>query len=346
MPCFVDFVADLILLACIFNICCFSSYLDEDALVFDAVLALGSTLKAAKILGIPQSSISRRYRGHASGIHVDVGRTADGYQVTKGQFIVERFRRFAVSFRAFNQLNRFAVHPTLLPILSPKPTELPGCLLRLPQSIWQQWLTLEILDSVLDCRIISGPVVAGSAQVSPAMVVEIVHPPALSVPGKSMARRVYLGDLALINGLPQAVESFGWEVVAFKHPDHALAFLRPQRCSRSLPFDSLASNSQINTISTNRPPSGGDNLPINLQHKKTPTATKQSASPLIPPTWQLDPNVEVLVGLGWTHSAVLQGEEPIVLRRLSEFEFAIQSYIDSKICSICSSNAVDCPNAR
>ena len=346
MPCFVDFAANLILFPCIVNICCFSSCLDEDALVFDAVLALGSTLKAAEILGIPQSSISRRYRAHASGIHVDVGRTADGYQVTKGQFIIERFRRFAAAFRAFNQLNRFAVHPALLPIFSPKSTELPGCLLRLPQSSWQQWLTLAILDSVLDCQIISDPVVAGSAQVSPAMVVEIVHPPALSVPGKSMARRVYLGDLALINGLPQAVESFGWEVVAFKHPDHALAFLRPKRCSRSLPFDSLATDSQFNMISTKWSPVRHDNLPISLPQKRINTATMQSAFPSIPPTWQLDPNVEVLVGLAWTHSAVLQGEEPIVLRRLSEFEFAIQSYIDSKICSICSSYAVDCPNAR
>jgi len=346
MPCFVDFAADLILLACIFNLSCFSSCLDEDALVFDAVLALGSTLKAAELLGIPQSSISRRYRGHASSIHVEVDRTADGYQITKGQFIVERFRRFAVSFRAFNQLNRFAIHATLLPFFSPKSTELPGCLLRLPQSKWKQWLSQEILDSVLDCRIIGEPVVVGgSAQVSPAMVVEIVHPPALSVPRKSLAKRVYLGDLALINGLPQAVESFGWEAVAFKHPDHALAILRPQRCSKSLPFDSLATNSQFNMVSTNRPPAGGDNLPI-TQQQKAPTSTKQSAFPFIPPTWQLDPNVEVLVGLVWTHSAFLKSEDLIVLRKLSEFEFAIQSYIDSKVCSICSHYAVDCPNAH
>ena len=343
IPCFVNFAADLFLFTCIINLSC-SSSLDEDALVFDAVLALGSTLKASELLSIPQSSISRRYRGHASSIHVDVDRTADGYQVTKGQFIVEKFRKFAVGFRIYNQLNRYAVHPTLFPIFSPKSTELPGYYLRLQLSDWAQWLSLGIIDSVLDCRIISEPVVARSAQASSVMVVEIMHPPALSVPGELLPRRVYLGDLALINGLPEAVESFGWEVVAFKHPDHALAILRPQRCSKSLPFDTLAANFQFNMIPTNRPPAGRDDLPIN-QNKIGPTAMKQSAFPLIPPTWQLDPSVAVFVGLVWTHSAILQGEEPEMLRKLSEFEFVIQSYIDSKICSICSSYAVECPNA-
>jgi hypothetical protein len=318
---------------------------DEDALVFDAVLAMNSTLKAGKLLDIPQSSISRRYRGHAAGMNVDIARTADGYQATKGQYIIEKFRRYAAVYRSYNHLNRYVVHPALLPFFSPKSTEIPGCFLKLPMSDWKHWLNLEILDSILDCSIIRDSADAGSSQVFPSMVVEIVHPPALSVPRKSLAKRVYLGDLALINGLPQAVESFGWEAVAFKHPDHALAILRPQRCSKSLPFNTVATDSQFNIIFTNKSPVGRDDLPIN-QNKVGPPATKQSAFPLVPPGWQFDPNVKVLVGLVWTHSAFLKGEEPNVLRKLSEFEFAIQSYIDSKVCSICSNYAVDCTNAH
>ena len=319
--------------------------LQEDALVFDAVLALGSTLKAAELLGIPQSSISRRYRNHAASIHVDVVRGSDGFQVTRGQFLVGRLRKFALTYRAYNQLNRYAVHPALLDFLGPKTKELPGQLLRLGQPDWGHWLGLEVIDSLLDCQIIADPAVASSVQASPALVVEIAHPPALSVAGNLIARRVYLGDLALIKGLPEAVESFGWEVVAFKHPDHALAFLRPLRCSRSLPFHSLSSTSQFNVVANNRPPAGRDDQQV-TRHNKVPSATKQSVFSSIPPTWQLDPSVDVLVGLVWTHSAVYQEQDPEVLRKLSEFQFVFQSFIDSRICNICSSYMVDCPNPR
>ena len=100
--------------------------MDENALVFDAVLAMGSTLEAAKLLDIPQSSISRRYRGHAGRINVELTRTADGYQVTKGQYIYERFRRFSAVFRSYNHLIRYVVHPTLLPLFNNKSNDLPG----------------------------------------------------------------------------------------------------------------------------------------------------------------------------------------------------------------------------
>ena len=319
--------------------------MQEDALVFDAVLALGSTLKAAELLEIPQSSISRRYRNHAASIHVDVVRGPDGYQVTKGQFIVDRLRKFSLCYRSYNLLNRYAVNPALMGFFGQQSKELPGQLLRLAQTDWSYWLGLEIIDSLLDCQIIADPVRAGSVQASPALVVEIAHPPALSVAGNLIARRVYLGDLARINGLPQALESFGWEVVAFKHPDHALAFLRPVRCSQFLPFGSLSSDSQFNAISISSPLAERDDLPISKQ-KIASLATKQSVFPLIPQTWKLDPNVDVLVGLVWMHSTFNQDQDPEVLRKLSEFQFVIQSFIDSRICSsICSSYMVYCPNA-
>ena len=197
----------------------------EEALIFDSVLALGSTLRAAELLNIPQSSISRKYRNHASSIHVDVVRVPGGYEVTKGQFMVDRLRKFTSCYRSYNLLNRYAVHPALMDFFNQHSKKLPGQFLRLDQTQWSNWLGLEIIDSLLDCQIRTDPVSAGSTQASQALVVEIAHIPAPSEAVKLIARRVYLGDLVWIKGLPQVLESLGWQVVAFKHPDHAIALL-------------------------------------------------------------------------------------------------------------------------
>ena len=68
------------------------------------------------------------------------------------------------------------------------------------------------------------------------------------------------------------------------------------------------------------------------------------SSPSIP-SLTLDSVVDVAVELVWTHPASCADQDLELLRKLSEFQFAIDSFIDSQACGICSAFDFACPNS-
>ena len=297
----------------------------KDAIVFDAVLAFGSTLKAAELLDVPQSSVSRRYRQHARELNIELVRTSDAYRVDRGQYTLDMFRRFACAYRLVNNLNRFAVHPALLVFFAQNCVALPGQLLRLSKDDWGQWLALGIIDSILDCQIrtrVADPPFASSNRT---LFLGIAQSLSGSDSSSPAAKRVYLGDLALIKGLAESVEAFGWEVVAFQHPDHAFALLRPLRCSYPLPASGSTLLSAPKSL---------------VQSVKAPVAL-----PMDTPRFVLDPTIELAIDLVWTHPAACADQDLELLRKLSEFQFAIDSFIDAQACLNCSGYDFLCPNS-
>ncbi len=240
------------------------------------------------------------------------------------------FRKFACAYRLVNNLNRFAVHPALGGYFTQNCVALPGQLLRLSRDDWGQWLALGIIDSLLDCQIRSRLPDTALVASNRTLFLGIAQPHHTqshtgSDSSVRKSKRVYLGALALIKGLAESVESFGWEVVAFQHPDHAFAFFRPLRCSYPLPA------SGFNLLSAPQ---------SSLQSLEPPHAVALDQS-----RFALDTSVDIAIDLVWTHPAACADQDLELARKLSEFQFAIDSFIDAQACLFCSGHDFVCPNS-
>lgn len=88
-----------------------------DLIVFDWVLALGSTQAAASLLGLPQSSVSRRYRALADRFGIATRRQHGSWFVTGSGTTLRLLRELIQHYRLERQAYRWTWQPDLLPLL-------------------------------------------------------------------------------------------------------------------------------------------------------------------------------------------------------------------------------------
>ena len=188
-----------------------------DLLVFDAVQGLNSTLQAAALLNLPQSSISRRYRQFAQGLKLQLSRQAGSYQVVQGQCILQQMRQLAQRFRFLHHLNRWTVHPALAAWVHQATQELPGQWLPLPQQHWDRWLNQQLLDQVLDCRLGNHSAITNQP--------DAIHLALVADPAAAQAKTLVLGDWSTVDGLEAALKASGWRVASSASQQESLRAL-------------------------------------------------------------------------------------------------------------------------
>ena len=129
-----------------------------ELLIFDAVQAFSSTKLASECLGLPQSSVSRRYRAFAQAHKLDLKQKQGIYQANIGNIYLDKFRSVAQCYRLINHQNRWAAHPALESWLKEK--DLPGVHLANPSKAlsitikdWQGFMEQKVIDLLLLCEL-------------------------------------------------------------------------------------------------------------------------------------------------------------------------------------------------
>lgn len=190
--------------------------------VFDAVQGLHSTLQAAELLGIPQSSVSRRYRQFATMLRLDLSRQAGRYEVIRGDCILNQLRQLAQRFRFLHHLNRWAPHPALAGWLQQPGQQAIGRRLDLPLNHWGDWLEQRLLDQVLDCQL-SQAVEGGGG----ALPLQLVVRSPQTTTGRQRPQ-LALGDWATLDGLAELASSRGWTLATPHDSGGPVAHLEAQ----------------------------------------------------------------------------------------------------------------------
>ncbi|MEB3234297.1 MAG: LysR family transcriptional regulator [Cyanobacteriota bacterium] len=103
----------------------------DDLNQFNWVLALGSTLAAAKALGLPQSSISRRFRQFCTNHRLSVKRQDGSYHLIGQPNYLQSLRAVAQQFRMRNNRCCWGFWPSAFS-LTQLPADLPGVPVALP----------------------------------------------------------------------------------------------------------------------------------------------------------------------------------------------------------------------
>lgn len=115
----------------------------DDLTSFNWVLACGSTLAASAVLGIPQSTLSRRFRAFCSAHRLRVGRRGAGLRLLSDQSYVADLRSLAQAFRCRHGLCCYALPAQAIPDAH-HPLNLPGHPLLLTDALFER------IDQFLD----------------------------------------------------------------------------------------------------------------------------------------------------------------------------------------------------
>lgn len=121
-----------------------------DLILFDWVMALGSTLAAAKALSLPQSSVSRRFRQFCANHRLVIRRQQGSYHVVADGDYLESLRSVAQNFRWRNSRCCWGVWPDSS-LNTSQAAELPGFPVLLPSGFQQQvdtafrWRILDLI---------------------------------------------------------------------------------------------------------------------------------------------------------------------------------------------------------
>lgn len=91
-----------------------------DLLVFDWVLALSSTVKAAEALSIPQSTVSRRMRAFQASHRLSLHRQGGALELHDSLDYVNELRHLAQHYRVLHNSLRWSIHPVWKPLLTPQ----------------------------------------------------------------------------------------------------------------------------------------------------------------------------------------------------------------------------------
>lgn len=123
----------------------------RDQIVFDWVLALGSTRDAASLLDLPQSSVSRRYRALAQQFSLPIRRHSNTFTLAGDEFLYHKLRELSQTFRLCKHRYRWAWQPGLRHLTAAcGPVGDHALYLPLSQDHWQHrehFRQLRILDS-------------------------------------------------------------------------------------------------------------------------------------------------------------------------------------------------------
>ena len=156
-----------------------------DLLVFDWVLSLGSTKDAAELLGIPQSSVSRRYRALAERFGLSLRRHRGELFVSSSSTNLRLLRELCHNLRMEQQLYRWSWQPQLLPMLQQIGRIGSGStFINLEDPLWErrhEFMESRILD--ISFEICSDPSISLLGTVNPGMHLSI--PPQHPLQGKT-----------------------------------------------------------------------------------------------------------------------------------------------------------------
>lgn len=208
----------------------------HDLIVFDWVLALGSTQAAATLLDMPQSSVSRRYRSLAHQFSIPVRRHRGSLFISGEAHAYRMLRELCQHLRFLKHSYRWSWQPELRPMLEHVGhISEGGRLLSLDGDLWdqrQRYLEERILDACFE--VCSEPDVDWIGVVDLGLHLHIPsgHPLAAGNLSErlSQSRRfpVHSGGLQLPAALLEELESDGFRLQSEADDPEALQ-LRPGR---------------------------------------------------------------------------------------------------------------------
>lgn len=117
--------------------------------LFDWVLACGTTSRASLVLGIPQSSVSRRFRAFCASHRLDVRRSAGRFRLFRDDDYIQALRRVARSYRFRSASGNWALSAEVK--LGCSLQLLPGHPIVLPADLWtcaQEYCDLGLIDVI------------------------------------------------------------------------------------------------------------------------------------------------------------------------------------------------------
>lgn len=193
----------------------------RDLIVFDWVLASGSTQAAAELLGLPQSSVSRRYRALANQFSIPVRRQGGELFISGSDHTCRLLRELCQHYRFEHHLYRWSWQPQLRHLLPQAGRVGEGArILNLSEALWQQrqnHLASGILDACFE--LCSDPAVDWLAPVNLGVHLQIParHPLLASPPERwfqeSRSWPINLGGLPLDDSLSSELEADGFVLI-------------------------------------------------------------------------------------------------------------------------------------
>jgi hypothetical protein len=192
-----------------------------DLLIFDWALALSSTVMASQLLGVPQSTVSRRMRAFQSDHRLNVRRHNGVLRVLSPIGYLDELRILAQRFRCLNSELRWASHPLWIELVNPIQNDLcyhlnmqvlhqadgaPGA------ETLQGWLDQRLLDSYLDAELCP-------KSSNPCWQVGIRHGDS-PLPRAHGSAVICLGAFAELDGLEEAMRDQGWIVLPSQDRSH------------------------------------------------------------------------------------------------------------------------------
>ena len=174
-------------------------------------MVAGGTVQASSLLGVPQSSISRRARSFANLSCLKISRKRQGYVISGGMDFFFELQAVARKYRYLNLASRWSIHPGLNGVGGFQSGNLPGQFYQLAEEFLGDSLSFGLIDQFLDAKFIpscSPPLPLGLIQGEGFRMALVVkhgqdnQPPTLA-----------LGSLSKIQGLDSSLSLSGWSIV-------------------------------------------------------------------------------------------------------------------------------------
>ena len=192
-----------------------------DQIILEAVMVAGGTIQASSLLGVPQSSISRRARSFAHISCLKLTRKRQGYGISGAMDFFFELQAVARRFRYLQLANRWSMHPGLVDIYGFLSCNLPGQFYLLADRYLEDSLSFGLIDQFLDARYVlpsSSPLPLGLIKgegFRMALVTKQDH--------DDQPLALVLGSLSKIPGLESSLVSLGSTIV----PDPTLSLSNP-----------------------------------------------------------------------------------------------------------------------
>jgi hypothetical protein len=215
-----------------------------DLIVFDWVIALGTTQAASALLDIPQSSVSRRYRALANQFAVPVRRHRGSLFISGEAHTYRLLRELGQHLRFEKHSYRWSWQPELRPLLQQAGhIGQGGRLLDLSPELWQQrndYLQARILDACFELCLEDSTTHVGVVDLGLQLIIPAEHP-LRTVAEESRLERarafpLHSDGLRLPGDLSEALRADGWQLSDDAAPAEALVIAAGRGRADGLPL--------------------------------------------------------------------------------------------------------------